>query len=145
MGQKDKKLEEMLIKQMAVSQPVSDKVVKTLKHPRYTSGKLIKYGDIILHVLESKADDPTKVYVRLLPETSIPGYDYHPTALLYPKEKVDLENITPELSRDLDDGFAKFTLSLVIFNSDDIDEICKEYWYAGGTEKAIHVIKQQEI
>ena len=91
MGQKDKKLEEMLIKQMAVSQPVSDKVVKTLKHPRYTSGKLIKYGDIILHVLESKADDPTKVYVRLLPETSIPGYDYHPTALLYPKEKVDLE------------------------------------------------------
>ncbi|MFA5067672.1 MAG: hypothetical protein WC466_06545 [Candidatus Izemoplasmatales bacterium] len=44
-------LKELLLKQLKKAAPISDKIIKSLKCPRYSSGKIIKYGDIPLFFL----------------------------------------------------------------------------------------------
>lgn len=130
MSETDKKLKHLLLEQLKKSRPLSDKIIKDLANPRYTSGKLMKFGDIPLHVLEMKPKNSDAVELRMCPKSvDIPGIQITPTAIFYPKVDSDIRSTQ---------------LVLVLLCSDEIDEFCRKYWYAGGNEDATMVIKRPE-
>lgn len=114
----DKKLKAMLIKQVYINEPLSDKLIKDLPNPRYSSGKLMKFGDIPLHIIEVVADSSE---VEITVDTvNIAHYKF----LVKEPQKTGIKTILLEQS--------------------EIDHYCKNYMYAGGSEVAIHAIKRQE-
>ena len=119
----DKTLKELLLKQVEISRPLSDKIIKDLKNPRFSSGKLIKYGDIPLHLLETKAVNSNDVDIVFV------GDEDKRRAILNPKDS----NI-----------FLNKTLSMIVLEESEIDYYCKNYLYAGGSEKSPTVIKKPE-
>ena len=60
---KDKKLEELLLEQYEHRDVVSDKTIKRLFVPRFTSGKLIKYGDMALVINEILNTLPSEIKI----------------------------------------------------------------------------------
>jgi hypothetical protein len=71
-------LKKLLINQAILSEPLSDKIIKSLETPRYSSGKLMRYGDIPLHFLEleTTCDNNTndKINLIVLEESEIDFY-----------------------------------------------------------------------
>jgi hypothetical protein len=130
MNEIDKKLKSMLIKQIAISRPLSDKLIKDLANPRYASGKLMKYGDIPLHVLECFPMNPEEFELKMIPpKIKIPGMQNSPTAMWTLR--------TGTIS-------GSCNLRMILLEQSEIDEFCRKYWYAGGNEKATQVIKRPE-
>lgn len=127
MSEIDKKLRSLLLKQLKKSRPLSDKIIKDLANPRYTSGRLMKFGDIPLHVLELSPVISNTVELKFYHESiSFPGIPITPTAFFSPKV----------------DDVGAMKLTIVLLCSEEIDEFCRKYWYAGGDEDATRVIKK---
>jgi len=120
MEEKDKCLEKMLIRQVAISRPLSDKLIKDLENPRYSSGKLMKYGDIPLHILQISPVVESEVEIILDSKTC--------TAHYRPKKEAT----------------KGVKVTMVLLEQSEIDFYCKNYMYAGGNENSTHVIKKPE-
>lgn len=121
MEEKDKVLKKFLLKQVELSRPLSSKLIKDLKNPRFSSGKIIKYGDIPLQLLEIKAVNSNDVDIVFV------GDEDKRRAILSPKDSEKIFNTT---------------LSLIVLEESEIDYYCKNYLYAGGDEYSIKVIKK---
>lgn len=131
MNELDKQLKTILLRQVKKSRPLSDKLINDLPNPRYFNGRLMKYGDIPLHVLEIKSLNPDAVVIKVFPEYK-----------KYPGDSVFYQSAQFSLVKE--DQLSPMQLNLLVFSSDDIDEISRKYWYAGGNEDATHVIKREE-
>ena len=120
MGEKDKCLKKMLIKQIAISRPLSDKLIKDLENPRYSSGKLMKFGDIPLHVFQISPIDESEVEIILDSKTCTAHY------------------------RALKETTKGMKVTMILLEQSEIDFYCKNYMYAGGHETSTYVIKKQK-
>lgn len=88
----ENKLKELLVLQYQKNKKslLSDNMINNLENPIYSSGRIMKNGDVMISVLEAK-------------DTSI---------------------------------------TLKVFSSEEIDDVCSEYEYLDGNENCIKVIKK---
>lgn len=99
----DRKLKELIEEQVKNARPLSDKIIKNLQNARYSSGRMIKWGDIFFFLLSM--------------ETS----QYN---LINEKES--------------------YVFKIVVFNLEEIDEVCRNYEYVKGERDTIFVKKINE-
>lgn len=134
----DKNLKKVLLQQLAKTRELSDKIISTLKNPRYSSGRLIKFGDRPLHVLETTYKEEEFDIVSI-PPIKLPESRQTPTAALKDKNP----QICWDGVMDLERGERReLGLKMILLHEEEIDEFCRNYLYLGGKENAIRVVKK---
>lgn len=136
----DKNLKEILLKQLSETRELSGKIISNLKNPRYSSGRLIKFGDRPLHVLETtfKEEEFDIVFV---PPIKLPENLQTPTAALRDKNPQACWDGVMNLGEYKTD-FRELSLKMILLHEEEIDEFCRNYLYLGGRENAIRVVKK---
>lgn len=128
----DKILKNHLVLQTEKTEPISDKKLKLVKNNRYSSGRLMKYGGIILFIAEIKLISQSNAKIKFFPPSEF--NNFKKTAFFY---------VEPDEN---DNTFKEEEISFISFCPEEIDEICRKYWYAGLLKKdgtMAKVIKRQ--
>ena len=125
----DNNLKHILKKQIEISRPLSEEIINCLENPVYSNGKRMKCGDTPLHVLEIRLLNAKKFYIKLNSGYSgvVDESSFSKSAEYFEDEKFKCDGTV---------------LKMILFPSEDINDISENYWYAGGDEKSTRVIKR---
>jgi len=109
---------------------IKGSLIKDLKNPRYTSGRLIKDGDRPLMVLEYNYDKNNSSIVKT-PEKLLEGKAKNkiPTLTFVPRDKRDASLLS-------------LSFNMIILHEDEIKDFCKKYLYVSSDLKTIRVVKK---
>ena len=138
----DRNLQEIIELQLEKTEVLSGKIVQDLKNPRYTSGRLIKYGDRPLMILETVYESDN-YEILLYPENlkkhiKLKEGSFHPTAMVKTNNEIDISSpFSIENSK-----LTEISLKMILLHEEEIREFCKKYLFAGGDEKVIRVVKR---
>ena len=136
----DVRLRQLLEDLAEETECIKGSLIKDLKNPRYTSGKLFKDGDRVLMVLEYNYKDAEFSIVKT-PENLLEGdlKNGVPAIRMVPVEKNDWLSTTST-----NKTFPTPSLNMILLHENEIKEFCKSHLYVSSDLKTIRVVKKPE-